>query len=424
MFERLKHTSAGPQSHFDWRVPFVVALLLRLAYVLLYPQQPVRADAANYDALGWSLSQGLGYTGAGADADVYWAPGYPAMLAAVYAIAGHSVGLVRIVQAVLSSFLPVIAGLIAVRLFGRRTALVAALLCAVYPAFIAYSGLLLTETVFMLLVAATVYWLLDISTSSSLTSLVGLGVLVGITSLVRAETMMLPLFAFIALRLFFRDRSTTVRQWIVIYAAVFLTIAPWTVRNYMVTRQLILLTVHDADVLWISSYKEELLELDTEREPYRSLVAGLSQVEAANVLRREGIRNIVDDPGTYLWLSLKRLPRLWIGGHSNVFVGMEDSIGAYLARGQHGVAFIKMSMLGANCLLVLLGAYGAYVAAARGMADTRSLVILGAPVVFVTAVHFVLFATPRFHVPVMPYLLTFAAVAILRLLPERATHRS
>jgi hypothetical protein len=73
---------------------------------------------------------------------------------------------------------------------------------------------------------------------------------------------------------------------------------------------------------------------------------------------------------------------------------------------------LKAAMLGVNSLLVLLGGYGLYVASTRVAAAPRSVVILIAPVVFVTAVHFVLFSTSRFQIPVMPYVLIFCAVAI------------
>lgn len=404
-------------SNFNWSIPFLLGLVLRLAYVLLYPQQAVRADASCYDALGWSLARGLGYSLPAAAPDVYWSPGYPGVLAAIYSLFGHSQSIVRVAQALLSSVVPVLVGAMAARLFGRRIAFIAAMLCAVYPAFVGYTGLLLTETLFGGMLVLTVYLLLGISRQVSMVRLVGAGVVVGLTCLVRAETVLLPLCVFVGLWWFFRDQSAGPRQWAIVYAVVFLTIAPWTARNYAVTGEFIPLTIHDGDVLWISSYPEELLELDTEREPYRSLVAGLSQFDASRALRREGVRNIVEHPATYLWLSVKRLPRLWLGGHSNLFVGMLDSIGAYWHRGEKGVAIIKVAMLGANSVLVLLGIWGAYLSVVTRKGDAKSLIVVGAPVAFITALHFVLFATPRFHVPVMPFVLTFAAVAIAALLP-------
>lgn len=404
----------------DWRTLFLIALLIRLAYVLFYPQQAVHADAGHYDALGWSLAQGLGYHLAGGEPNVYWAPGYPAVLAALYAVCGHTYVCVRVFQAILSALVPVIVGSIATKVFDRRTAFTAGVLCACYPGFIGYTGLLLTETLFTTLLAVSMYCLMAVSKDSSSKSLMGLGVLVGLTCLCRAETVLLPLFIFVTLRLLFRDKTATTKQWIVIYAAVVITLAPWSIRNYTVTGEFIPLTVHDGDVLWISSYKEEWLEFHPDRDPYRSLVAGLSEVESSKVLRREGIRNIVHDPATFLWLSVKRLPRFWIGGHSNLFVGMEDSLGGYFERQQYGVFFLKLTMLGVNSLLVFLGMYGAYLSFARRKGSTRSLVALGAPVVFVTAVHFVLFATPRFQIPIMPYVLVFAAVAVVHLLWSRS----
>jgi 4-amino-4-deoxy-L-arabinose transferase-like glycosyltransferase len=398
----------------DWRTPFLIALLVRLAYVLFYPQLSVHGDAAQYDALGWNLAQGLGYRIPGGEPNVYWAPGFPALLAGVYAIFGHSVAVIRIVQAILSALVVPLVAVMAARVFGRRTATTAALLCGFYPAFIGYSGLLLTETVFTLLLAVLVCWLLSLSRESSSTELLGLGALAGVMALCRAEMVLLPLFVFVALRVVFADRTATVKQVVLIYAAVVVTIAPWSMRNYAVTGEFIPLTIHGGDVLWISSYKEEWLELYPDREPYKSMMAGRSDVEASKVLRSAGIRNIVEDPLGYAWLCVKRFPRLWIGGHSNLFAGMEDSTRGYLERRQYGLFLVKLALLILNSLLIVLGAYGAYWAFAHHPGAIRSLIVLSAPVVFVTAIHFVLFSTPRFHVPVMPFMLIFAAVAMRR----------
>jgi 4-amino-4-deoxy-L-arabinose transferase-like glycosyltransferase len=397
-----------------WQTPFLIALLVRLAYVLFYPQLSVHGDAAQYDTLGWSLARGLGYRLPGGEPNVYWAPGYPGVLAVVYRVAGHSYLAVRIVQAVLGAVVAALAASIAGRLFDRRIATLAGILCACYPGLIGYSGLLLTEAVFTTLLIVMVSWLLTISGASSWRSLAGLGVLGGLTALVRAETVLLPLFVFVTLRVFFKDRSVTVKQAVLVYATVALTLAPWAMRNYAVTGEFIPLTVHGGDVLWISSYKEEWLEFYPDKEPYKSLVAGLSELETSKVLRREGIRNIVEDPAGFAWLCVKRFPRLWIGGHSNLFAGFGDSTRAYLERREYTVFLVKLTLLIGNTLLVLLGAYGAYWSFSRHAADLRSLVILSAPVVFITAIHVVLFATPRFHVPVMPFMLVFAAVAIHR----------
>jgi 4-amino-4-deoxy-L-arabinose transferase-like glycosyltransferase len=398
----------------DWRMPFFIALLIRLAYVLFYPQLSVHGDAAHYDELGWSLAQGLGYRLPGGEPNVYWAPGYPGVLAGIYWVFGHSYVAVRVAQSILGAGVAALVALMAGRVFDRRTAAIAGVLCACYPGLIGYTGLLLTETVFTTLLVVMVYWLLTISGSSSWKSLTGLGVLAGLTALVRAETVLLPLFVFVTLRVFFRDRSVTVKRVVLVYATVALTLAPWAARNFAVTGEFIPLTVHGGDVLWISSYKEEWLEFYPDKEPYKSLVAGLSELETAKVLRREGIKNIVEDPAGFAWLCAKRFPRLWIGGHSNLFTGLEDSTRAYLERRQYGVFAVKLALLIGNSLLVLLGVFGAFLAFSRRMGDRRSLVVLSAPVVFITAIHVVLFATPRFHVPVMPFMLIFAAVALLR----------
>ena len=390
-----------------WAV--IAGVALRIAYVLFYPQMGVHADAACYDALGWSLAQGQGYHLPGEAPDVYWAPGYPAFLAAVYAVAGHSLTAARIAQALLGGAQIWLVGRIGTRAFTPRIGVLGAWACALYLPFIGYTGLFLTETLYATLLVLATDGLMTMAERPTAARAIWLGALAGLTSLVRAETVLLPLFTVAGLWLVWRHRSTSLVQWALLYGVAALAVLPWAARNYRVTGEFIPLTVHGGDVLWISTYPAEWLELDTEREPFRSIVAGKTQAQASKALRAAGIRNIIEHPGAYVWMSAKRAPRLWLSGHSNAFDGMLDSIGDYWRRGQRAVAGVKAGMLVANTLLVLAGFAGAVAMMTRTGAAGRLRWIVVAPVVFTTALHIVLFAAPRFHVPIMPFMLIFAA---------------
>jgi tetratricopeptide (TPR) repeat protein len=72
----------------------------------------------------------------------YQAPLYPYMLGVIYAVAGHHLLLVRIVQALIGSASSALLALAAARLFSRRAGVVAGLMLALYAPAIFFDGLL------------------------------------------------------------------------------------------------------------------------------------------------------------------------------------------------------------------------------------------------------------------------------------------
>jgi hypothetical protein len=142
----------------------LVALLLRVGYVVATPSYVPEHDARDYDRLACALVTGDGYprastrTGEGDDCrrsampshpTAFRPPGYPLFLAAVYSVA-RPLGVDRwvagrLAQAVLGTAIVVLIGAIAARLWGRRTGLIAMALAAVYPPLILFGGALMTE---------------------------------------------------------------------------------------------------------------------------------------------------------------------------------------------------------------------------------------------------------------------------------------
>lgn len=134
---------------------FLVALALRLAYLLLRPQTPVVFDAAMYYKSGEALA-GISETRKGVNAALGRGPVYPLFLSLVLsAVPSACEWGIRYVQAGLSAFSCVLVYLIGKQLADRRVGYVAAGLTAIYPSFILYSGRILTETltIFLVLVA-------------------------------------------------------------------------------------------------------------------------------------------------------------------------------------------------------------------------------------------------------------------------------
>ena len=385
-----------------------LALLIRLAFVLLYPQVEVRADALGYDQEASALafhSDGMPAT------QVSKGPVYPLFLAASYRIFGHEYAAVRIIQAVISALtIPLLYG-VGRRVFGRPAAWMASLLAAVYPPFISYTGWLLTETLSVLLLLAFIHHIIKALGSPGVGSWLVAGILAGVTVLLREEMLVIVVLVAVVLGWWRVGR----RQVGTMVVAAALTILPWTLRNYRVFHQFVLVSPLGGHGLWISTHEPEWLEWHFDDPHYQALTAGLDSVAADNALRQEAVKNICTKPLTYLALCARRIPRFWIGGHSHSFVGLDRSFGSYAAQGAYVKVAVKLALLIYNVGLTALGFLGAYLAWTLRMADGRHLTLLMLPVVAKAATHVFLFADLRYQVPIMSFLILFAAFALWHL---------
>src|SRR5438105_8750844 len=135
----------------------VLALGLRVAYIATHPlplsHDPADyqhfLDPADYQRFAVSIAAGHGYPKSlyapGGGPTAFRPPGYPYFLAAVYAVAGDHINLARVLQALLGTISVGLIGLIALRLFGRRAALIALVLAAIYPPLVLSSSTLISE---------------------------------------------------------------------------------------------------------------------------------------------------------------------------------------------------------------------------------------------------------------------------------------
>ncbi|MBN1529942.1 MAG: glycosyltransferase family 39 protein [Thermoleophilaceae bacterium] len=118
-------------------------------------------------------------------------PVYTLALAGVARIGLQSPDAQRIVGVLAGTVTVVLAGLIGGRLDGRRTAILAAGLCAASPAFVATDTALMSESLFGALVAGCVLLGLAIADRPSVRLGAALGLLIGLAGLTRGEGLLL-----------------------------------------------------------------------------------------------------------------------------------------------------------------------------------------------------------------------------------------
>ena len=389
---------------------FLVALALRLMYVMLIPQIGIARDADVYRIIAGNIAQYHAYLGIDGKPDVFWAPGYPLFISAIYMLFGiDNLSAVRIIQAVLSALMVFPVYFICARVFDQKIGIIAAIITCVYPGFIGYSGMILPQLLIAFLL--TVFMWLIIRPQFNVLSDVVLGLMAGYSALTRPELILFYLLILIIIPFAARPKCLSVKRALLILVVMCSVISIWSVRNYALFGKFIPVSIHSGDTLWISTWKEEWLEWQ-EKEPYISLGKGKGPIEASEAYFRAGIDNIKDHPFIYLKMCTKRLYRLWLTGHSNAFSFMNGSIKDYFINRQYAVFFIKLTLLLFNVSITIIGFLG-IAKVYHILKDRRDLILLlVSPIIFAVVFHFFIYATPRYAIPEMSFMIVFASAFI------------
>jgi len=119
---------------------FVIALILRLSYVLFFPQSEIESDALQYDTIGWNLASGDGFSLELGMPTPVRASVYPFFLSLIYFIIGHSYVVVRLAQAIIGALTCLLIYWLGKEIFDEGVGRVASLIVAFYLVPISYTG--------------------------------------------------------------------------------------------------------------------------------------------------------------------------------------------------------------------------------------------------------------------------------------------
>jgi 4-amino-4-deoxy-L-arabinose transferase-like glycosyltransferase len=219
----------------------VLALLIRLAYHYFARHTVGQiSDATAYHLLGKNLAAGRGYIrpfdyqlfGVHRATSEY-PPLFPAFLAVLSILGAGSVTAQQVALAFVGTGTVVVTGLIGREVMGDAVGLVAAAIAAISPMLFQADGILMTESLTALLVALCVLAAIKVRERPTPWGFVGLGALLGVTTLNRAEGLLLaPL---LVLPIAFRARSVDGKRRAVFALAglgtFVLVLAPWTIYN-------------------------------------------------------------------------------------------------------------------------------------------------------------------------------------------------
>jgi len=426
----------------------LLAILLRVGVAFyLGDTTPPGKDETSYSLLAARLAGGHGYSFAGGHypftppetPTAHWSFLYTALMAAVYAGAGAHPLVVRLVQAVLTGLLmPWLTWRLARRALPapppmtftilnsqfsihNSPPLLAALLAAVYAYFILYGAMTQTEGLFLL----AVVWSLEraLAVQERLRdweigrlgdwrvwgAVVTLGGSVAVATLLRQS--ILPWVAVMLAWLLAADgvaqgrvRGRTLAALAVVAAILVAAVLPFTLRNYRVYGELLLLNSNAGYAMYSAQHPLHGVSFDAYAAaplPGDLTPPPANEAQWDRALMARGVQFVLEDPGRYLLLSASRAVdyfEFWPKASSSLI--------------------FNVGRLASFTLLLPFMVYGVWVIG-RGTRDkVRSTRLFSPPaflllfVVVYSLLHIFTWAMPRYRLPVDAVLLIFAAAGL------------
>lgn len=389
----------------------LIAIALRLGLILAFPIAP-RGDSLWYLIRGREIAQGLGYQEAGFPT-AFWPVGYPALLGLATALFGPS-----LVGPILVNLIAQAATLALILWFARHlgagagAARLAALLYAVYPAHIAYSGDTAAEPSSTAIVMAGTALMLKARGRIGPALLAG--VVLGAGALMRPQMMLFPVLLALVLPVAWRGHG--VRRagltLALVLAGMAAVLLPWSWRNQAMLGAPVLVSSNGGVALHAGA--NDLADggyFQVERSPLWDQV-GIPfaqrverQMEMERRLKTLAIDWIAAHPLRWGLLGLRKMGLLW----------WKDSDGFWPLDASHPARRgLWRAMQGVNQLfylavlaLGLVGTGRAARAAWRGAPGAAMLIPAAMPV-FCTVLAFGFTGQTRYHYPAMPFVMILA----------------
>jgi hypothetical protein len=221
-------------------------------------EQLAGAMTGEYDARAVSITSGHGllYSDDQDSSDtcqLSHAPGYSIFLSGNYRLLGRSYLTVQLVQNLLNSLSPVVLFLIGGRILSWRIGAIAGLLAATSHHLSYYSNFILPDSLAALPVLIAVLLVADqpLNKKSSAWRFGAAGLLVGLSTWLRANSLILALWAGVFLVVCSpRRRRPALVLGALFVSAWALTVAPITIRNYLVYREFVPVQIGFGITLW------------------------------------------------------------------------------------------------------------------------------------------------------------------------------
>lgn len=400
-----------------------VGLVVRLIFLIQTQSMELQiVDERHYYQLASSLFSGFGFA---------WGPGkltsirpplYPGFMALVWTVIGEqSLAVIRGFQIIISLVNVVLVYQLGRRIFNQRIAILAATIFCFYPSLLAFNFLILTEVLFTCLLTAFLLSYVYLLQTNKGTMAFWSGLALGLAALTRSIVWPFPLIlcpmAFFTLS---GTKATRLKLSVILLLGYLVVVAPWAVRNTNLQGVFTVVNSMGGVTLLMGNY--EYTPMDRAWDPMtlfgdHSVFALLKKEHPETVHLTEGQKEqwakkqavafMLENPGLTFQRSLIKFASFW-GLERTIPAGF--SAGLYHPPAWFAVVVTFLVPLTYACVMIL-ACFGLFWGLPE---DPRIHWLFILLILVISVLHSIVFGHSRYHLPLMPLLVLYAASALVQ----------
>jgi 4-amino-4-deoxy-L-arabinose transferase-like glycosyltransferase len=320
-------------------------------------------------------------------------PGQSAFLALLYAVSGGSIAFAKLAHILLLSLVAGLTFLTGKVLFGNAVGFAAGMLIAIDPAQAYLSATFLSEPLFIFLMCLGIYFLVRQRAQTHWAWLVGAGICFGLAGLTRNQGWLFAGFLVLA-ALATRGRVLSVRAALLVGVITAGVIAPWTIRNYLVSGEFIPVSSEGGLTLWASNNPEFVWRQPMPMSrPIYARPSGLDSYATDQYYRQRALDWILQHPAQFAINGIRKVIMLY-------------NFDPLSARPEMSALYRVVGLVPYGLMLpfILLGAvlFG----------RNQRLWVIYCYIIFTTLLTIVFWGDSRIRAPIQPYLYLYGVLGV------------
>jgi 4-amino-4-deoxy-L-arabinose transferase-like glycosyltransferase len=392
--------------------PLIAALVLRVIWIALCPNEPI-SDQAIYHDGAKNILDGTGFSYTSGDPIGFWPVGYSIALAGMYALFGPHLGAAFALNLIGGLATVLVTYALARDLYDARVGAAAAWAMALYPTFVVYPTVIASENLYNPLWIAAVWLAVKAQRSRHDTwTIVACGLVSGVATLVRPTAFVFPLVVVAAGLLFGPSIGRAVRHTAIVCALVIGLSLPYALRNQRVFGELSFTPFNGGVVLWIGNRPGA----DGQNVMAEELLAEFTSPEAAKIplpernrrLQKVAVDFIIRNPLQFAWLTVMRT--FYTLKQETIAIAW-NVVGIHRRFGEGAVLPLKIVTSVGYGLLMVAAAAGLWQIVRRRAFGRREILLLVASLA-ASIPFMVVLGMDRYHLPLIPLVAIFAATLV------------
>ena len=394
---------------WQWLAIMLVAgIAARLLWVAMTGIS-LRSDGMTY----YTLARGLfehGAYGNQANGRAQWPPGLPFFYYGLFVLFGEHYWIPLVGNLLLYAITLFCVFATGAEMLGERAARLATLVVTIWPNFILSAGGASKELLLAALLAATIWFFVKSWRDATTAAVIGMsalsGLMLGMASLAQPSMLLFPVAMAVAIRAQCAQFRPLALRLAVIMLAMAAVIAPWSMRNYSVLKEFVVISTNGGDVFYRAN--NPLATGGYVQRGEKDLDAlGLGEVERSRMGYELGKAWIRQNPDAFLALAINK---------QILFLG-DDAIGAYeslkRATDSNTLAYVgAKAVSNAFWILIWLAILAGWYARKDVFANPR-MAIMPLAVLYLFAIDSVFESGGRHHVPLIGVLAVLATIIVV-----------